>query len=356
MKGASRRAPAIALVFGRSALSRRALVCGRALLCSGTLACVLMLVAGGALVFSRALAQEYPARPVAVIVPFSAGSASDVIARILLERMAPSFGQRFVVDNRPAAGGTVGTAAAARAAPDGYTLLVGALGPLAVSKTLMPDVGYDPEKDFAPISMFASLPNVVVVSAKLPVKTLAEFADYARRNPRVPYGSVGTGSSQHLAGAYFEQLIGAQMMHVPYRVTAQLQADLVSGEVPASFQLVPNVISYVKTGQVRALAVASDRRLAALPEVPTAAEAGVRGFESAAWFALLAPRGTPPGVIARLHRGIVQAMADPAVQNRFVEFGAEPLATTPEELARRLSADIAKWRGIIKKGGIRLEP
>jgi tripartite-type tricarboxylate transporter receptor subunit TctC len=303
-----------------------------------------------------AFAQDYPARLVTVIVPFSTGSASDVIARIVLERMAQSIGQRFVVDNRPAAGGTVGAAAAARAAPDGYTLLMGASGPLAVNKILLPDLGYDPEKDFQPISMYASLPNIVVVSAKLPVRTLAEFVDYVRRNPNVPYGSVGNGSSQHLAGAYFEQLVGAKMTHVPYRVTSQLQNDLASGQVPAGFQLLPNVIGHIKSGQVRALAVASGKRLSALPEVPTAAEAGVTGFESAAWFAFLAPRGTPQSVVVRLHREIAAATADPDVRARFAEFGAEPFATTPEELARLISADIAKWRGIIAKGGISVDP
>jgi tripartite-type tricarboxylate transporter receptor subunit TctC len=303
-----------------------------------------------------AFAQDYPARPVTVIVPFSAGSASDVIARIVLERMAQSIGQRFVVDNRPAAGGTVGAAAAARAAPDGYTILMGASGPLAVNRILLPDLGYDPEKDFAPISMYASLPNIVVVSSKLPVRTLTEFVDYVRRNPNLPYGSVGNGSSQHLAGAYFEQLVGAKMTHVPYRVTSQLQNDLASGQVPASFQLLPNVIGHIKSGQVRALAVASPRRLSALPDVPTAAEAGVTGFESAAWFAFLAPRGAPQSVVERLHREIAAATADPAVRARFAEFGAEPFATTPEELARLISADIAKWRGIIAKGGIVVDP
>jgi tripartite-type tricarboxylate transporter receptor subunit TctC len=308
------------------------------------------------LVCGAAFAQDYPARPVTVIVPFSAGSASDVIARVVLERMAPSFGQRLVVDNRPAAGGTVGTAAAARAAPDGYTLVMGALGPLVVNKVLMPDLGYDPEKDFEPISMYASLPNIVVVSAKLPVRSLAEFVDYVRKNPNVPYGSVGNGSSQHLAGAYFEQLVGAKMTHVPYRVTAQLQSDLASGQVPASFQLLPNVIGHIKSGAVVPLAVASGKRLPALPEVPTAEEAGVKGFESAAWFGFLGPRGTPQGVVARLHREVAAAMADPAVRTRFAEFGAEPFATTPGEFARLISSDLAKWRGIIARGGITVDP
>jgi tripartite-type tricarboxylate transporter receptor subunit TctC len=303
-----------------------------------------------------ALAQDYPAKPVTVIVPFSAGSASDVMARIVLDRAQPSFGQRFVVENRPAAGGNVGTAAVAKAAPDGYTILMSASGPLAANKALYPNLGYDPEKDFEPISLYASLPNIVVVSAKLPIGTLAELTDYVRKNPKVPYSSVGNGSSQHLAGAYYEQLVGAQMTHVPYRVTAQLVTDLAAGQVPVSFQLLPNVLGQIKGGGVRPLAVASDKRLAALPDVPTAAEAGVNGYVSAAWFAFLAPRGTPKPVIDRLYREIAAAMADPVVRARFAELGAEPLATTPDGLARHISSEIVKWREIVTKGGITVEP
>jgi tripartite-type tricarboxylate transporter receptor subunit TctC len=303
-----------------------------------------------------AVAQDYPTRPVTVIVPFSAGSASDVMTRIVLDRAAASFGQRFVVENRPAAGGNVGTAAVAKAAPDGYMILMSASGPLAANKTLFPNLGYDPEKDFEPISLYASLPNIVVVNTKLPISTLPEFVGYLRKNAPVPYGSVGNGSSQHLAGAYFEQLVGVQMTHVPYRVTAQLQSDLASGQVPVSFQLLPNVIGHIKNGNLRPLAVASTKRLPALPDVPTAAEAGVKGFESAAWFAFLAPRGTPRPVVDRLYREIAAAMADPAVRTRFAELGAEPLATTPEELGRHISVEIVKWREIITKAGITADP
>jgi tripartite-type tricarboxylate transporter receptor subunit TctC len=302
-----------------------------------------------------AMAQDYPVRPVTVIIPFSAGSASDVMGRIALERMGASIGQRFVVDNRPAAGGNVGTLAATKAAPDGYTILMSTSGPLAANKALYPNLGYDPEKDLQPISLYASLPNIVVVSAKLPIRSLAELIDHVKQKPNVPYGSVGNGSSQHLAGAFFEQIAGVQMTHVPYRVTAQLVSDLVGGEVPVSFQLLPNVIGQLKAGQVRPLAVASSKRLAALPDVPTAAELGVRGYESAAWFAFLAPRGTPRPIIDRLHGEVASAMADPAVRARFAEFGAEPMASTPEELARFMSAEFEKWRNIITRAGIRVD-
>jgi len=308
------------------------------------------------LIATVATAQEYPARPVTVIVPFSTGSASDVIARIVLERMSANVGQRFIVDNRPAAGGALGTAAGAKAAPDGYTLLMGASGPLVVAKLLQPALQYESERDFQPISLYGRLPNVIVVSTKLSVRTLPELVDYLKRNPGVGYGSVGNGSSQHLAGALFEQIAGVKMTHVPYRVTSQLlQSDLVAGEVPVSFQLLPNVISAVKGGQVRAIAVANATRLPALPEVPTSGELGLKGYESSAWFGLVAPRGTPKPVIDRVNAEVVAAMGDTAVRERFVEFGAEPLTSTPEELGHFISAEVVKWRELIAKAGIKLE-
>lgn len=302
---------------------------------------------------SPALAQTYPARSIQVIVPFAGGSASDVIMRVLLERMGASMGRRFVIDNRPGAGGNTGTAAAAKAEPDGYTLVMSTLGPLAANKTLFRDLGYDPERDFEPISLFAIVPNVIVVSAKLPVTSLTQFIDYARSRPKeINYGSVGPGSSQHLAGVYFEQVTGIQMTHVPYRNIAQYVPDLIAGTVPAGFQFLPNVNAVLQSGGARALAVTSEKRMAALPDVPTVAEAGVTGYAPSGWLALLAPRGTPKPIIARLHQELAAAIADPVVRDRFSELGAEPTASTPEELARFISAEIAKWREIITKAGI----
>ena len=302
-----------------------------------------------------ASAQDYPSKPVTAIIPFSVGSASDVIARLVLNRMEGPLGQRFIVTNIPAAGGVAGTLTASKAAPDGYTIVMGAAGPTVVNKILNPALGYDPEKDFAPISLYASLPNVAVVTTKLPITTLMELADYARKNPKTPYGSVGNGSSQHLAGALFEQMTGAQMQHVPYRITSQMQTDMMSGTMPVSFQLLPNVLGNIKSGHLRALAVASKQRLPAIPEVPTSAEAGLKGFESAAWFGFLAPRGTPRPAIDRLNKEIIAAVADPTVRSRFMEFGAEPISSTPEELGRYISAEVVKWREIITRGGITLE-
>src|SRR6185295_18630585 len=189
------------------------------------------------LLSAAAKAQEYPAKPITAIIPFSAGSASDVIARLVLNRMEGPLGQRFIVTNIPAAGGVTGTLTASKSPADGYTIVMAAAGPTVVNKILNPKLGYDPEKDFDGISLYASLPNIAVVTTKLPINTLGELADYARKNPKVPYGSVGNGSSQHLAGALFEQLTGAQMQHVPYRITSQMQTDMMSGTMPVSFQL-----------------------------------------------------------------------------------------------------------------------
>ena len=309
-----------------------------------------------ALAMSSASAQEPAVRPIRMIVPFSGGSASDVITRILIERISAATGQRFVIDNRPAAGGNLGTQMVAKATPDGFSFGMSASGPLAANKILYKELGYDPERDIQPVSLFASLPNVVVVSAKLPLQNINELIDYVKKTPNVPYGSVGNGSAQHLAGAFFEQLVGARMTHVPYKVTANLVTDLVSGQAPVSFQLLPNVRGQIKAGQVRPLIVAATKRLAALPDVPTAAEAGIKGYVSAAWFAFIAPRGTPRAAVDKLYRETVAAMADATVRSRFVDFGAEALASTPEELARHIAAEGAKWREIIAKGGISIDP
>jgi tripartite-type tricarboxylate transporter receptor subunit TctC len=308
-----------------------------------------------ALLFGATLAQaqDYPNKPIQVIVPFAGGSASDVVMRVLLERMGTSLGHRFIVDNRPGAGGNTGTAAATKAAPDGYTLVMSSVGPLAANKTLYKDLGYDPERDLAPISLFATLPNVIVVSNKLPIKNLREFIAYAKAHPKeLNYGSVGIGSSQHLAAAYFEQVAGVQMTHVPYRNIAQYVPDLIAGAVQTGFQFLPNVITPLKTGDAIALAVTSPTRMSSLPDVPTAKEAGLDGYETYGWLVLLAPPGTPRPIIDKLNKELAAAIKDETVKARFSELGAEPVATSPEETSKFISAELKKWREIITKAGI----
>ena len=301
----------------------------------------------------RAQAQGYPTRPIEVIVPFAGGSASDVVTRVMLNEMSKSLGKNIIVDNRPGAGGNSGTAAATRAAPDGYTLVMSTSGPLAANKTLFKTLGYEPEKDFAPISLFAVLPNVIVINSKLPPKTLTEFIVYAKAHPKeLNYGSVGVGSSQHLAGAYFEQIAGVELTHVPYRNIAQYTPDFIAGQVPLGFQFLPNVIGMLNSGDARALAVTSNTRMTALPNVPTAAEAGVKNYETFGWLALLAPAGTPKPIIDKIYKALAEAVKDPTVKARFIELGAEPVSPGPEELAKFIASETVKWREIIKTAGI----
>jgi tripartite-type tricarboxylate transporter receptor subunit TctC len=297
-------------------------------------------------------AQTYPSRPITVIVPFAGGSASDVVTRILLDRMSASMGQPLIIDNRPGAGGNSGTFAAAKAAPDGYTLVATGSGPIAANRTLYRDLGYDPEKDFEAISPFAVFTIVVVASTQLPVKTLSELVAYAKQHPDLNYGSVGIGSSQHLGGAYFEQVAGVKLTHVPYRNIAQYTPDLISGAVPLGFQWLPNVLGPLNARGARALAVAGKTRLAALPDVPTTAEAGLKDFQASGWFIMMAPRGTPRDIIVKVNRELAAAIADPKVRELFQQQGAEPLALTPEDATKFVSSEIAKWREIITKAGI----
>lgn len=311
------------------------------------------LMSAVATVNARAQSDNYPNRPVTVIMPFAGGSASDVITRILLDRMSKNLGQPFVVDNRPGAGGNTGTAAAAKVTPDGYTLLVSSSGPLAANKTLFKSLPYEPEKDFTPVSLFAVMPNVVVVNSKLPPKTLSEFITYAKAHPKqLNYGSVGVGSSQHLAGAYFDQVAGVELVHVPYRNIAQYTPDFIAGQVPIGFQLLPNVSALLQSGDARALAVTSDKRMTALPDVPTAEEAGLKNYQTGAWFALLGPAGMPKPIVDKLYAALAEAVKDPVVQKRLTEQGAEPSSPGPDHLRKFITSETIKQREIIQKAGV----
>jgi tripartite-type tricarboxylate transporter receptor subunit TctC len=320
------------------------------------LLCRSALAVGALVLASPASAQTYPDRSIRVVVPFSAGSASDVVARLVLDKMTAPLGQQFVVENQPGAGGNIGTATIARAEPNGYHLLMSASGPLAVNKTLTKNLSYDPEQAFEPITMLATLPNVVVVGKSLPVASLQELIAYARARPgELTYSSVGVGSSQHLAGVYFEQLTGTKMRHLPYRVTAQLITDVMTGIVPLSFQNIPNVLGQVQSGDLKPLAIAAKTRSATLPEVPTAAEAGLAGFESAAWFALLAPRGTPKAIVDKLNATAVAALKDGDLRKRLTDIGADPAPMSPDDLRAFISAEVVKWREVIARGAVAAE-
>ena len=315
---------------------------------SGAIA-VLAAVLGGA----AADAQSYPTRPITVIIPFAGGSASDVVSRIMLDRMSKSMGQPIIVDNRPGAGGNTGTAAAIKASPDGYTLLAVGTGPVTANKVLYRDLGYDPDKGLEPISPFAHFTIIVVASSNLPVKSLSELIAYAKERPgELNYGSVGIGSSQHLSGVYFEQAAGVKFTHVPYRNIAQYGPDLIAGTVPLGFQWLPNILGPLGTGGAKPIAVAGKTRMPALPDVPTTAEAGLPDYVASGWFAMLAPRGTPKAIIDKLNAELAAAIADPAVRERFIQQGAEPTAVSPAEATKFLADETTKWGDIITKAGI----
>lgn len=302
---------------------------------------------------NTARAQDYPTRPITAIVPFAGGSASDVVSRILFDHMSKSLGQPIIVENRPGAGGNNGTADAAKAAPDGYTIVGGGSGPVAANVTLYKQLDYDPQKDLVTISPFASFTIVVVASNKLPVNNLQELIAYAKAHPgELNYGSVGIGSSQHLAGEFFAQLTGVKITHVPYRNIGQYMPDLMSGQVPLGFQWYPNISAALAAKGAKALAVAGANRLEALPDVPTSKEAGLPQYAVSGWFALLAPHGTPPAIVAKLNSALKTAVEDPAVRARFAQQGAEAIYMTLGQSKKFMADEIVKYHDIITKAGI----
>ncbi len=306
------------------------------------------------LVGGVAAAQDYPTRPITYVIPFAGGSASDVVSRIMLNKMSKSMGQPIIVENRPGAGGNTGTAAVAKAPPDGYTLLGGGSGPVAANMTLYKSLGYDPEKDLEMISPFAGFTIVAVGSKTLPVHSLKELIAYAKANPgKLNYGSVGIGSSQHLAGEYFAQITGVKITHVPYRNIAQYGPDLIAGAVQLGFQWYPNVAGAIGTGGAIPYAVAGDKRLPALPDTPTSTEVGLPEYKVSGWFALMAPAGTPRPILEKLNKELIAALDDSAVREGFAKAGAETIAL-PLDQAKKFHVDeIKKYADIVTKAGIK---
>jgi tripartite-type tricarboxylate transporter receptor subunit TctC len=298
---------------------------------------------------SPASAENYPSRTIRVVVPFTPGGASDVVARIVGQKLSERLGQPVVVDNRPGAGGNIGAELVARAEPDGYTLLAGAIVAHAVNMTLQKrTVRFDLIKDFSPIAMAASVPVVLVVNPSVPVKNVEEFIAYAKqRQGAMTYASAGIGSTQHLAGELFKLLIGVNMRHVPYRGSAPAVNDVVAGQVECTFETGPVILSQVQGKTVRPLLVANDERLLDLPDVPTAAEAGVAGFEVAGQYGFLAPAQTPAPVIDRLNKEINEILQLPDVKEKLSGLGAFVMSTTPDEMKDHLRKEVAKWAKVI---------
>ena len=302
-----------------------------------------------------ALAQDaatYPERPVRIVVAFQAGSYSDIVARLLAERLGASMRGSFVVENRVGGGGTIGTEHVARSAPDGYALLFVSVATHGINPSLYAKLPYDAQKDFAPVSLTMKVPNVAVVASSKPFQSLRELVAFAKANPgKLNYASAGPGTSQHLTGELLKSLTGADIVHVPYKGSPSALADLLGGQVEVSFLNLPFVLQHVTRGDLRALAVTSERRFPALPNVPTGAEAGVPGFVATSWSGMVAPAATPPAIVRKLSAALQQVVRSPEMQRHFAENGAEAVGGTPEEFGAFIAEEISKWRVVVVKSG-----
>ena len=311
------------------------------------------------LVAAPALAQDWPqpGKTIQLIVPAPGGSGTgDTIARVLAEELQSRLKTTFVVDNKAGANGNIGATAAAATPGDGYHFLFSWAGTLAVNKALYKNLSFDAQKDFVPILLVADVPNILVVNNDIPAKDLADFERYAKANPgKLNFGSTGIGSSMHLAGELFMSETGAQMIHVPYNAPGTATTNLIAGEIQLMFQLIPGIAGQVKSGRVRALAVMAPQRSPALPDVPTTVELGQPQLLSSTWFALLAPKGTPPAIIARMNTVANEVLADPAVRKRLAEMGATPLGGSSQQLADHLAGETEKWGRLVREARIQAQ-
>ena len=316
-----------------------------------------VLVAAFALVAAAAAtAQSYPSRPVRLIVPFPPGGVTDLLARITAEQLTRRLGQQFVVENKPGAGGNIGAEQVAKAAPDGYSLVLLPSSNIVINPHLYSKMGFDPFTDLAPVALIADAPPVIAIPASLPANTLAEFIVLAKAKPgEFNYGSPGNGTPNHLYGDAFGRLSGVQMVHVPYKGAALAIADLATGRLQFMSVAAMPQMPHVKAGSVRLLAAATERRLSVLPDISTAAEAGLPGYTFATWFAIMAPAKTSSGIIATLNRHIQDAVNDPEMRKRFAAQALEPLHGSPAEFAALIASDRVKWEKIVKDSGVKQE-
>jgi tripartite-type tricarboxylate transporter receptor subunit TctC len=303
-----------------------------------------------------ASAQDYPSRPITLVVPYAAGGGNDVMARIVAEKMSKTLGQNIVIENRGGAGGSIATRAVAKAAPDGYTLVLGGTGTLAVNPTLYTDVGYDPRKDFAPIGLIGTGQLIVLVNPSVAAKTIPELIVLAKQQPgKLSYASAGIGSGIHLGAVLFEMMAGVKLTHVPYRGTAPALTDLIGGHVQIYFSSIPSSIGIVKEGKVRALAVTGPARSPVFPDLPTVSEAALPGFEAVLHYGIVAPAGTPKPVVDKLSSALREAVMAPDTKERMAADGTEPLPSTPEEYAVDIDKEEKKWSAIVRASGAKAQ-
>jgi len=297
-------------------------------------------------------AQDYPNRPITLVVPFPPGGSTTIVARTISDKLAELLGQQIVIDNRGGAGGTIGTRAVAKADPDGYTLLLGYTGTLAIAPSLYANVGYDPRKDFAPIGRIGTAPNTLVVHPSFPAKSVAELVAYAKANPgKVNYGSAGVGTVSHVCGEYFATAAGIKLVHVPYKGTGPVLTDLIGGHIPMAFAPIPATYPNAQSGKLRMLAVTSAVRSTLVPEVPTIAEQGVPGFEAVLRYGLVAPAGTPRPIIDKLNKALNAALASDEIRKRLALEGAEPLPGTIKDYAADIDREETQWAKVVKASG-----
>ncbi|MBS0442318.1 MAG: tripartite tricarboxylate transporter substrate binding protein [Proteobacteria bacterium] len=315
----------------------------------------LLLAAAALLAAGAAHADTFPTKPITLIVPFPAGGTTDVLARALAERLTLSLGQTVIVESKPGAGATLGADLVAKARPDGYTLLVGAVHH-TIASAVYKKLPYDFQRDFAPLTTIAMVPNVLVVNAASPAKNVADLVALGKASKdRLSYGSNGNGTAQHLIGTQFENLTGVDLLHVPYKGSGPLTTDLLGGQVSMSFDTITPVLPHVKAGKLRALAVTTAKRSSVLPEVPTLAEAGLKGFDIGTWFGVLAPAATPKEIVARLSDEMIKAIHSSEFKKRMDEIGAEPIGDTPEQMARRIKDETEKFAGLVKRANVQIE-
>jgi len=300
-----------------------------------------------------AQAQQYPAKPIRLIVPFVAGGSADVLSRVLAQRLNQQYGQQVVVENRPGSGGHVGAEAAARAAPDGYTIVFGTIG-IHAAYTIYSKLNYDPSRDLQPVAMYADVPNILVVHPSVPVKNVKEFIALAKSNPgRLNFGTAGSGSSTHMAGEWFKLYTGVNLTHVPYKGSAQAMQDLLGGQIELMFENLPTAIAQVRAGKIRPLGMTSRERSPSMPEVPTLAETGVPGFEATAWFTIAAPAKVPADIIRKLNADMNAFLKAPEMQQRWIDMGVVPLGGSPADAEKFFVVEREKWGKVIKAAGIR---
>lgn len=317
------------------------------------LATIALTAAGNA--GAQASAQNFPNKPIHIIVTFTSGGAPDIIARLIGERMSAEWGQSVIIDNKPGAGGNIGADSVAKSAPDGYTIVVGTVGTHSINGALYPKMPYDMIKDFSPITLLATTPNMLVVHNDVPAKNLKEFIELGKKEGKMSFASSGSGTSIHVSGELFKSVTGIDMTHIPYKGRASAIPDLLGGRVTMMFDNMPSSLPLVREGKLRALGVTSLKRSAAAPDIPTLAEAGLPGFEAVSWFAMFAPANTPKTIVTKLQLEIAKILKSPDISKRLLDIGLEPIGSTPEELAAYQRSEIAKWAKVVKDSGAKLE-